>query len=162
MATEDLVIVKATAMHAIVLSTTLRAGERLELQAQGFASPVGALADGLRGSEECYAVLYRGVTVAMFGVALERHGSTMLGGVDVGSLWFLTGDGFERAAWRGLRLARQILAALLERYHVLITIIDSRYEAALRWAQRLGFELLDPVPFGPAGVLFFPARTRRD
>lgn len=160
MATE-LIITEATVLHALELERTLRQGELTELQAQGFASPAQALALGLRDSAESYSVLYDGKVVGMFGVALERHGSTMLGGVDVGSLWFLTGDGFERAAWRGLRLARRILAALLERYAELRVLIDARYDAAFRWARRLGFEVLEGMPFGPDDCLFHLAVLRR-
>lgn len=155
----DLVIVPATFTHVGELAPRLRAGELVELEAQGFESPLVALGEGLINSES-YSVLYRGAVVAMFGVALER-GSTLLGGT-VGALWFLTGQGFERAAWRGLKLARQVLAALLEHYAELRVLIDGRYEAAFRWARRLGFEVREGMPFGPDDCLFHLAVLRRN
>lgn len=157
----DLVIVEAGLAHAAELALTLRPGELLELEAQGFASPSHALVEGLRDSEEACTVLYRGRVVAMFGVALKRVGGTRLGGRWNAMLWFLTGEGFQRAVWHALPLARQVLAALLERYQVLVTIIDARYDAAIRWARHLGFQLLEGMPYGPDDYLFHPAVLRR-
>jgi hypothetical protein len=41
---------------------------------------------------------------------------------------------------------------------VLENFIDARYEAAVRWAKWLGFDVGAPVPYGPAGMPFHPAR----
>src|SRR6185436_17370432 len=135
-------------------------GELLELEAQGFSHPSHALFDGLADSEESYSVLYRGAVVAMFGVSVQRVG-TLIGGGDVGMLWFLTGHGFELAAWHALPLARSVVAALLERYGVLVASIDARYAGAVRLARHLGFDVQRPQPFGVAGLPFHLAVLER-
>lgn len=158
----DAVIVPATAEHAAALALELRSGELAELEAQGFESPLDALRAGLRMSDECCSALYRGRVVAMFGIGRDASGPTStLGGDWVGSLWFLTGEGFPLAARHFMKPARALVALMLERHLVLATVIDARYDAALRWARWLGFEILAARPYGPAGLPFHPALLRR-
>jgi hypothetical protein len=73
-------------------------------------------------------------------------------------MWFITGQKFIERPRAFARPARAVMAQLLERYPILVNYIDARYEAAVRWAKWLGFRVGEPVPYGPAGMPFHPAR----
>jgi hypothetical protein len=149
-------VVLATREHAEALARTMRAEDVAECHAGGLA-PLAALVQSVDTSDVAYAALVDGQVGAMFGVG-------QLAGVDepVGHVWFLTGASFARHPRPFVRIARWVVAHMLQLYPVLFNIIDFRYTAAVRWAKWLGFDVGEPMPFGPAGVPFVSARLRRD
>ncbi len=148
-------VVPATRELAELLAPLMRAEDVAELRAGGL-TPLEGLLQSIEGSDVAQAVMVGGQVGAMFGVG-------PLAGVNerVGQVWFLTGRLMSKHPAAFVRLARPAIASMLELYPVLFNVIDARYAAAVRWVKWLGFEVGEPQPFGPAGVLFVPARLRR-
>jgi len=147
----------ATDAHCEALAPLLRPEDVAEAEAmlEGYTTPLDCLQRSVAVSSHAWAALVDGVPDAMFGVvpfettALERPSAL---------IWFVTGTGFPRHALAFARVARPIIRALLEQFGPIGNFIDARYSAAVRWAKWLGFTVGEPVPFGPKGLLFHPAR----
>ena len=151
-ATADLTLAAGTLEHAAALAPTLRPEDLAEVQACGFKNALHALHVAVEGSKVSWACLVDGEVAAMFGVGDGPGGE---------QLWFLTGQGFVQHARLFVARAKGVMRRLLEHHATLEQHIDARYQAAVRWAKWLGFEVGEPVPYGPAGQLFHPARIRR-
>lgn len=149
----------ATRAHAEALAELLRPEDVAEVVAFGYATGRDALIASLESSEEAFSALTDdGEVLAMWGVIPLRQ--TMLG--EVGALiWFLSGRGFPRYAKTLSKAARIAVRVLGERYGTLGNYIDARYEAAVRFARWVGFQVGEPVPVGPHGHLFRGAILRR-
>jgi hypothetical protein len=148
-------IVTATKAHAAALELTLRPEERRELAASGGEGPIGSLAV----SVDAITALWGDEVVAMAGIGKPVHPT--VGGPAVSVVWFLTGAGFPLRARHFMKPAKEVLRRFLETVGVLVNLIDARYEAAVRWAKWLGFEILPPIEWGRQGRKFHPARLRR-
>jgi hypothetical protein len=149
----------ATFEDARELAPRLRPEEVAEVLASGGHTPLEALEEGLRASEEAWTALFDGQVACVWGVAPLY--STMLGG-RTGCVWLLTSDLIERfpkAFWRGCLF---LLPDLFRRWDCLVNAIDARHEKALRWARRLGFPLLPPHPFGLEGQPFQAFSVRKE
>lgn len=153
MATE---IVPATHEHADVLAPSLRAEDVAELASCGYSGGHAALHLALRSSEVAFTVMRRAGPIAMFGIRRIQHPT-----VRAGEVWFLTSQAFGASPFVA-RLGRPAVRMLLQHCELLLQFIDARYEAALRWANWVGFELLPAVPYGVNGEPFHPARIWRD
>lgn len=152
MSAADLTFAAGTVEHAAALAPTLRPEDLAEVQACGFEDARHALVEAVEGSTVCWACLVDGEVAAMFGVGDGPGGE---------QLWFLTGQLFVTRARLFVSRAKEVMRRLLERHADMQNHIDARYLAAVRWAKWLGFEVGDPVPYGPAGQLFHPARIKR-
>lgn len=146
-------IVPGKLLHCMRLGDSLRAEDRAELEALGRPDPHYALVECLQASDVVFAAVVEGEVAAMFGCSPVTEAPT-----GVGCVWFLTGSAFAAHPRAFVRIARSVMKQLLERYPVLVNFIDARYSAAVRWAKWLGFDVKAPVPYGPAGMLFHPAR----
>lgn len=143
----------ATRVHCVRLARQLRAEDRAELTAIGMPNPRLALEACLRASTLAFTLEVDGEIGAMVGCGPAVGAPSRIGWV-----WFLTGEPFKAHPRPYMRVARRVTRQLLERYPVLVNLIDARYEAAVRWAKWLGFSVGTPVPHGPAGMPFHPAR----
>lgn len=160
MSAAELVIVRATQAHAHELAPLMRPADVAELAAGG-AKPLEVLLLALEVSEVAGAVLIGGVVAAMFGVEPVQAGTTLAGRRATGKIWLLTGHAFVTAALQVARLARRVIAELLERYEVLWNLVDGRHSDALRFLMLLGAEFGSPRPILPSMVPFVPFAFRR-
>lgn len=152
MSAGELALEAGTLAHAAALAPTLRPEDLAEVQACGFPDAQTALGVAVAGSKVSWACLVDGEVAAMFGIGDGPGGE---------QLWFLTGQGFVRHARLFVSRAKDVMRRLLEHHASLQNHIDARYPAAVRWARWLGFEVGEPVPYGPHGQLFHPAHIRR-
>ncbi len=152
-------VIRATEEHARELAPDLRPEDVAELEALGLNEPLEVLLHGVRDSDVAASALVDGAIAAMFGVK-EIRGS-LVTGPSVGQLWFLTGHAFARAPLAVTKAARRCVSSLLATYPMLVNAIDARYTSALRFAQLLGAQLLEPRSLGPAASSFIPFRIER-
>lgn len=145
-------IVPATVAHAEALARTLRRGDFDEGLALGL-DPYAAAVSSVVDSKVAYAALFDEKVAACAGVVdLGRR---------TGQVWMLSSTVVDRHPRAFLKTSRLVLERLMEDFDVLSNVIDSRYEAALRWARWLGLEVGEPRPIGPFNVPFCPFVIRR-
>jgi hypothetical protein len=138
------------------LAPLLRAGDVAEGLALGL-DPRQGLLDSVRCSEVSWAALFDGEVGAMVGARTTAR--TLLG--TAGEVWILSGTAVDRNPRAFMRSSRQVLEQLLQQWDSLSNVVDTRYEASLRWLKWLGFSFAPPVPMGPQGVLFCRCTIRR-
>lgn len=135
----------------VELAAHMRHDDAEEVRAQTGREPLDVLVDGLLDSTEAWATRFGDELGAVWGVVLLRP-SALTG--DVGLAWMLTTDAIERHAKAFMRGVRHEMPRLLERWAMVTNVIDVRHVKAVRWAERLGFRLEAPLPFGPLGLPF--------
>jgi hypothetical protein len=67
---------------------------------------------------------------------------------DLAMPWALATDVADKKPKAFYRECKKIIAGLRQHRRNLINYVDGRHEKALRWAERIGFEVGDPVFFG--------------
>lgn len=102
-------------------------------------------------SSSCWSVWFEGELGAIYGV-VDVEGAML--GPRVGVAWMLTTPVIERHARAFWKACHRYLPELFDEYDVLVNAIDVRHEKAIRWAERLGFRLEPPEPFGSDGQPF--------
>lgn len=150
-------LVPADSAHAEALARAMRAEDAAECRAGGL-EPLEAVLTSLEGSDIALAAIVDGEVGAMFGVG-------PLAGVSdrVGHVWFLTAEPFAKNPRPYMRVARKAISVMLDLYPILFNIIDARYDAAVRWAKWLKFDVSKTThPFGPDGLPFIAARLTRE
>lgn len=136
---------------AVELAATMRAEDRAEIEAYSGREPLEVLVDGFASSSEVHTARYDGAVMAMWGVV---PGPPKLLTARVGTGWLLSSELVDQhpvAFWRACKV---VIEELLERWDLLLNVIDCRHQKALRWARRLGFQLEAPSPCGVQGRLF--------
>ena len=142
----------ATQAHAHALAPLLRAEDRAELEASHGIAPLDALLLGVECSHVAFAIVSDEGVLAIFGVAtIESHQS----------VWMLTGSLVERRPLSFLRVCKRELSKLLARWPLLLNLVDARNARSLRWVERLGFRVMDAVPFGVSNLPFHPIYIQR-
>lgn len=157
MAASDIELVPATLELAEELAPNLRPGDVAEAYALGL-HPRVALLDSVRKSEVATACIFGGELSCIFGAMTIRE--TALGG-RLGLVWMLSGHGVNRHPKSFLRTSRRVVDELLTQWDELSNFIDSRYDAALRWAKWLGFEIQPPILLPGMTVPFCRFTVRR-
>lgn len=156
----DVRILAARDEHALHLALNMRAADVAECDALGFDSPYAAVKTSLDGSEMACALLFGEDVAAIFGLS-DMQAPTLLGEPRFGCVWFLTSTAVDRRPKAFLRAAKPIVGALLEQCPKLMNMVDARHAAAIRFVRWLGAEILEPRPFGAAGLPFHPVILRR-
>jgi hypothetical protein len=133
----------------------MRPEDAAEVLAFGGYSPLAALLDSLRLSDRAYAILFDGELAGLFGIV---PGPFLVGEAVP---WLLTGDAIERHPVSFWRASREVVAYWSKRYPVLVQWVDARYARALRWAERLGFNVESPAPLVSGGLPFCRISLRR-
>lgn len=151
--TAELRIVQPTSAHVEQLAVTMRAADRLEVEALGFESPRQALIASLEASTLCATALINGEVAALFGVA-EMPGSHFVG--RAAEAWLLTGAVVDRHPMTFWRASKVALPALITVFPRLINRVDARHLSALSYLRRLGAHVLPAVPHGVRGEPFHP------
>lgn len=146
-------VVQTERAHIAELGHNLRVADRNELSAVGMT--------GQRALWRSYRAAYYSATAVVDGevAAVWGAGGSPLG--RVGRPWLLTSPAVERARYVILRVGRTEVGKMLSIYPEMRGFVDSRYKGALRLLQMLGFDLDEPVPFGPLKAPFCPYSIRR-
>lgn len=155
LAKQRLTVEPATDAHAVQLAAHIRPEDAAEMMASHGLEPLAGLRMALRSSPEPRAILDGKRVVALFGVAPV---DAMEG---VGSVWLLGGRLVKRLPVAFMRTIAEVVRGLQESWAVLFNMIWTENATALRWVKALGFEVLEPVPFGVASLPFHPVCLRR-
>lgn len=128
------------------LARNLRDGDRLEVTSLGL-SPMVALRKSFQ-----HAIIRRTAIVDDQIAAMWGMGGTMLS--NVGYPWMLTAPAVERVPVGFFREARSGVLEMLRLRNRLEGHVAAQYTCACRFLTALGFELGEPEPKGPHGILF--------
>jgi hypothetical protein len=146
-------IVPTEPAHVRELGSNLRAADRSEVVSAGMT--------GQRALWRSYRAAYYSATALVDGevAAIWGAGGSPLG--KIGRPWLLTSPAVEKARYAILRVGRAETAKMLNIYPEMRGFVDSRYKGALRLLEGLGFDLSEPMPFGPLGAPFCQYWIRR-
>lgn len=153
--TIEYAIVPGTQEHVAQVAERMRQEDIDEVWAASHQTPFEGLARSVLVSRDTSAGLVNGRAVCMFGVA-----SLMLLS-DAGYPWLLGTTELPRHARKFLRESVGALAKMKRDYAVLSNFVDARNTLSIRWLRWLGFEIKEPIPFGPDRMLFHPFEMRR-
>lgn len=142
---------KVSQAHVEALAATLRDDDAKELEAGGWERSLDAIIFSVWASELSLAVSFNGEVAAIAGVSAV---SVDPDGVKSGTAWVLTSKVVNRFPVTFWRESRWLLAQFRQSVPRLQNAVDARYLKALRWAQRLGFDLGEVKPIGPNGEPF--------
>jgi hypothetical protein len=141
----------ATVEDAIILGQALRGADRAEVVAATGLDPADVVIWSVERSEECWAVWFDGELGCIYGAS--GLSESILEGSRADA-WCLTTPVIEEHARAFWEACYAWIPELLQRWDVIENWIDTRHVKAIRWAEKLGFRLETPKPFGPEGVLF--------
>lgn len=146
-------IVLTERAHVAELGGNLRAADRSELESAGMTGQ-RALWRSWRAAYYSSTAIVDGEVAAIWGVGGSPMGR-------VGRPWLLTSPAAEGAKRAFVRVGRTEVGKMLGIYPEMRGFVDSRYKGALRLLQTLGFDLSEPVPFGPFRAPFCQYSIRR-
>ncbi len=142
---DRVVTIDAQIAHVRMLVPRLRADDRLEIEAQG-EIPRHLLFRLWRRSAIRRAVFVDGDMAALWGCQGGMLART-------GAVWLYTADPVERVPLGFLKTASAGISEMLERWPMLISDVDARYERSIRFMRMLGFHVGEPFEL-PGGALF--------
>ena len=131
-------IVKPTPAHVVELGLLMRPEDAAECIAAGYASAMDAAAKSVEISPECWACVFDGELMGIFGITPE---SVLAGHA---SLWLLTTEVVSRKPKTFVKTARKCLAVLRSSWPKLSLDIDAHYGGAIRFAAASGFTVGAP------------------
>lgn len=103
----------------------------------------------VRVSEECHMLAtVDGEPVALFGVAPV----SMLGGM--ACPWVLGTDAFMAHPRDIVVLGKRMVLKWASRYDLLFNFVDARNVRSIAWLRHIGFQVLEPQPYGLEGLPF--------
>lgn len=149
-----LTIEPATEAHAAQLAGHLRAEDADEMMVAHGLGPLEGLQLAVKSSLTAKAILDGSRVVALLGVA-----PTDVEGV--ASIWLLGGRLVKRFPVAFTRICAEEARRFSESFAVLVNMVWSQNKRALRWLESLGFEVMEPVPFGVLGQPFHLIRLVR-
>jgi hypothetical protein len=133
----------------------IREADRRELEAwTGCSDLLPDLMASIEMSDRVWTGVLEGQPACLFGVAP----GSILGAV--GTPWLVSTPAIDRHPIAFLRACQPALRRMQSDYYVLRNFVDVRNTRVKRWLTWLGFELQEPVPFGPWGLPFHPFEWR--
>lgn len=146
---------EATEADCWLMAPLMRPEDCRECLAASGHTPLEALMDGLRQSEEAFSFfLEDGVTpCGMYGVS-DHFG--------VGAVWMLGTAHMPKAGAALMRETPKIFARWLDRYPILGNFVDARNELHIKWLKRLGCEFTCSCLIGGQQFLGFIYRKRKE
>lgn len=150
---------EATADDAAALVEDMRPADAAEVAASAGLHPWRVVHESIRMSTEAWAVYVGDELLAIYGVVATGRA---LMAPRTGVVWMLTTNAVERHKRVVWMLSQEVLWELLHRWDVLSNAIDCRHTKAIRWAERLGFRLEEPAPFGAAKLPFRAFEVTRE
>lgn len=147
-------------VDAELLAEQLRAEDSAEVLAAGWPSPEVAIRTSLDISLAAFSI-WAGRELLGLGGVHEGPRLTLLSVPSPHVVWFLSGVAVNRHRAAFWRASQRVIAVLLDRWSPLVNRIDSRYEASIRWARRMGGEIGEPSAQCLERVPFVPVTWRR-
>lgn len=141
-------IVPATLALAAEMAPRLRTPDLEEVTASHGQTAMDVLSSSLGLSLEAWALLIDGTPAAIWGV------QPICRPARVGLVWMLGTESISSHRLLFWKLCRREVERLMREWSVLFNWIDARYGASLRWAERLGFLVDEPRPYGRSGAPF--------
>lgn len=135
-----------------VLEMELREGDLNEIKAGSGLYPPCALYKSIRNSDVCWVAEDEHKTIlAVFGVCVYP---------DVGVPWYL---GTKKATSKPrlfLELSLEVVDKMLSIHPILVNVVDSRNNKAIKWLRLLGFTIYptQAITMYDKEVLFYPFR----
>jgi len=146
-------IVPLTFAHLRIMARTMRTDDRAEIE--GLGQVVRHVLHRLfRNSTHCGAARVDGELAAVWGCEGELVSS-------VGMPWLFTAPAVERVPVGFFKTARRQVALMLRTRRMLMTDVLATYERSLRFFSIMGFEIEEPRPAGPHGLLYRRIRLER-
>lgn len=143
-------VVNATEEHARLLAPKMADPDKHECWAQAHMEPLEALLFSVKHSIIGRTALVDAEPSIMFGVMADSPLAMK------GFPWLLARDLSPYHSYLFLRNYEPFLAEMLALFPKLEAEVDARHERALRWMKWAGFEIKEPIPRGPDGLLFHP------
>jgi len=141
-------IVPATMDHAHFVAENLCDADRAELQASSTKSAHESLIFSLINSIEPMTAMVDDEPILIFGAAAVSSIAP------VGHPWMLTTKrAHDYPVWLG-KTSKKLFLGVCSPFSYVFNYVDSRHTTAVKWLKWLGFNVLDPEPWGPIGVPF--------
>lgn len=113
-----------------IASLDLRDADKEEIRASVGLPTSEALMSSARVSNELWVVVHKGSIEAVFGVS--DRGS-------YGVPWFMATDKFDEFRISFAKESRWMVQRWLDKYGLLMNVVDSRHISSIRWLRWLGF-----------------------
>ncbi len=138
---EKFKIVPAGRVYANQMANHVRASDVMEVYRASGMNIRRALLDSVDASDEdmCWAALYNGLPVAMFGANDLKPEDWEGEDYGVGGIWLLATPGIYRNKLDFMRNCKKYLKIMHERYEYLTNFVDVENLPTLAWLPRLGF-----------------------
>jgi hypothetical protein len=132
--------------HARELARIMRKADLDEVEALlGVRVAEQAVRYSINRSVETYAAYVGRDLLCVFGVML-MEGSQ--------AVWMLSGTNVNKYQSTFYRCSKIVINYLRGKYPLMMNMVHSRYPAAIRWLERLGFVISQPEKFGARGDWF--------
>lgn len=146
-------IVKSEEWHIERIATNMRSADVKEIWVSHRSLPAKALRSGLR-SERCWTALINGEPAVMFGVCdksiLTRTGIP----------WLLATDELMSIKKQFLTYSKEYIQKSMKGYNVLENHVHVDNKLSIRWLKWIGFTLVEKIPFGIEGEMFWHFQMR--
>ena len=143
-------VAKAKAKHCEAMAPHLRMEDVLEVWASSRLTPLKALKESVRVSDEAMVLLEDGEPIAMAGIGRPTLTS------NIGVPWYLATPAADKAQKIIARASRRKVKQWAKKYSVLVNFTDVRHTQGTEWLEWLGFTILPPTPTGPDKLPFYP------
>lgn len=144
-----LVVVKSVMEHIGPIADNMREQDKNEIWAASKSKPHNALLRSYILSEKAWTVMNGDNPIIMFGVMLYGALSR------TGSPWLLGTDDLVNHKRQFLVEGRKILRTeIMPDYSSLLNYVDARNTVSINWLRWLGFDIMDPEPYGALGLPF--------
>lgn len=142
--------------HIHYVASNMREADKQEVWAQSMSRPLNSLMFAVRVSTKCWTIMNEyDEPVGIFGVgAVSRMGGK-------GSPWLLGTDQLKDIALPFLKGCPKYVDEMMAGYEQLENVIDQRNTLSVRWLKWLGFDILEPQPYGPFNLPFHVFRMEK-
>lgn len=151
-------IVETTHAHMLELDEHLREADWHELIAADGPDTFHTILRACRHSSRPWTWLVDGRVAMIFGTVMIHSNGVL--GMAGGSPWALGTDLAGQHPRALMQIARRYLRGVLRTYRYLTGYVDARNTTSVRWLKRLGFEILEPQPFGYSNLPFHKFEMR--
>ena len=142
---------KATVRRAEIgdgaaLFPNLRPADKREILAGTGELLQSTLDDGIRTSEECWAVVLEDETIALYGYRETDDNSAYV--------WMLGSEKLLDIRWQFLRATRNTIKQIIKKYDSLWSLSYAKNTAHSDWYKWAGFKVMDTIDAGPFDLPF--------
>lgn len=130
------------------LAPKLREADAREVMASGGFTPLDALVESFKLSEETNSIIHNDEVIGMFGCGSCEHTG---GGVP----WMLASDKITDISRQFLRESRKWIEKVQDEYPLLYNYVSAENEIAITWLSFLGFKFIREVEDYMGGGLTF-------